>query len=219
MAGKILDNGMAVTLGLVGVVAAAGAVAKRGSAARRSPARVTVFSVPPLSAWREGATTEGPAYFADSEVAGYSRFGISPLGHRGMYVAFAAGEEPNQHRYDFVTHDLYFTTAWTGSGLPHAAGQWASAEEAREGLADALGRSGRRPRTGSRSTLDERVADLQFDMATLFGAREVKRPSELRRMRERALAENADLLRRIQEAKERGVDTRLLERDLRARVR
>lgn len=36
MAGKILDNGMAVTLGLVGVVAAAGAVAKRGSAARTS---------------------------------------------------------------------------------------------------------------------------------------------------------------------------------------
>ena len=34
MAGKILDNGMAVTLGLVGVVAAVGAVAKRGSAAR-----------------------------------------------------------------------------------------------------------------------------------------------------------------------------------------
>ena len=118
-----------------------------------------------------------------------------------------------------MTHDLYFTTAWTGSGIPHAAGQWASAEEAREGLIRALGRSGRRPRTGSRATLDERVADLQFDLTTLFGAREVKRPSELRRLRERALAENAALLVRIRDAKERGADTRLLERDLRARVR
>jgi hypothetical protein len=34
MAGKILDNGTLVTLGIVGVVAAVGAVAKRGSAAR-----------------------------------------------------------------------------------------------------------------------------------------------------------------------------------------
>lgn len=87
------------------------------------------------------------------------------------------------------------------------------------GLVGLVAAAGAVRKRGSRSTLDERVADLQFDMATLFGAREVKRPSEMRRMRERALAENADLLRRIQEAKERGVDTRLLERDLRARVR
>ena len=72
---------------------------------------------------------------------------------------------------------------------------------------------------GSRATVEERVADLQFDMTTLFGAREVKRPSELKRMRERVLTENADLLRRIQTQKERGIDTRLLERDLRARIR
>ena len=56
-------------------------------------------------------------------------------------------------------------------------------------------------------------------MTTLFGSREVKRPSELKRMRERVLTENADLLRRIQTQKERGIDTRLLERDLRARIR
>ena len=72
---------------------------------------------------------------------------------------------------------------------------------------------------GSRATVEERVADLQFDMTTLFGSREVKRPSELKRMRERVLTENADLLRRIQTQKERGIDTRLLERDLRARIR
>ncbi len=40
MAGKILDNGTLVTLGLVGVVAAAGAVVKRGSAARVSEADI-----------------------------------------------------------------------------------------------------------------------------------------------------------------------------------
>jgi hypothetical protein len=72
---------------------------------------------------------------------------------------------------------------------------------------------------GSRATVEERVADLQFDMTTLFGARETKRPSELKRMRDRVLTENADLLRRIQTQKERGIDTRLLERDLRGRIR
>lgn len=72
---------------------------------------------------------------------------------------------------------------------------------------------------GSRATLDERVADLQFDVTTLFGARELRRPSELRALRERVLAQNRDLLTRIKEGQERGVDTSLLERDLRARIR
>ena len=87
------------------------------------------------------------------------------------------------------------------------------------GLVGLVAAAGAVRKRGSRSTLDERVADLQFDMATLFGARESKRPSELRRGHDRVLAENADLMARIVEGRKRGVDTRLLERDLRAKIR
>ena len=165
MAAKLTDNGTLLTLGLVGVVAAAGAV-KRGSAARRS-------------------------------------------------LVVVDGNDPYEPRPGWYVSNLELGT--------EVAGPFRSRQDAEERLhrleASASARSGRRPRTGSRATLDERVADLQFDMTTLFGAREVKRPSELRRLRVRALAENAALLERIRDAKERGVDTRLLERDLRARMR
>jgi ppGpp synthetase/RelA/SpoT-type nucleotidyltranferase len=72
---------------------------------------------------------------------------------------------------------------------------------------------------GSRATLEERVADLQFDVRALFAAGERRRPSEIKQIRERALVQNRDLLTRIKEGQERGVDTRLLERDLRSRMR
>jgi len=67
--------------------------------------------------------------------------------------------------------------------------------------------------------LEERVADLQFDVGALFAAGERRRPSEIKQIRERALVQNRDLLTRIKEGQERGVDTRLLERDLRSRMR
>jgi hypothetical protein len=76
-----------------------------------------------------------------------------------------------------------------------------------------------RSHRGSRATLEERVADLQYDVGAMFAAGERRRPSEIRQIRERALAQNRDLLARIKEGQERGVDTRLLERDLRSRMR
>ena len=173
MAGKILDNGMAVTLGLVAAVAAVGAFAKRGSRAQSWESYMSGMeqAQPPETTCVHCHTPHSVPEYAMEDTPGWEGF-----------------------------------CSWTCKEAHHRA------EESREA---AWAQSHR----GSRATLDERVADLQFDMTTLFGARETKRPSELKRMRERVLTENADLLRRIQTQKERGIDTRLLERDIRARIR
>jgi hypothetical protein len=87
------------------------------------------------------------------------------------------------------------------------------------GAVAAVGAANKAGLYGSRATLEERVADLQFDVGALFAAGERRRPSEIKQIRERALVQNRDLLTRIKEGQERGVDTRLLERDLRSRMR
>ena len=64
---KILDNGMAVTLGLVGAVAAAGVFAKRGSAARM-PRKLAKMKKP--VAYRYRRTPTKPGMYKDVEMPG-----------------------------------------------------------------------------------------------------------------------------------------------------
>ena len=173
MAGKILDNGTLLTLGIVGVVAAAGAFATRGSRAQswESYMRGMEQAHPPETTCVHCRTPHSVPEYAMEGTPGWEGF-----------------------------------CSWTCKEAHHRA------EEQREA---AWARSHR----GSRATLDERVADLQFDVGAVFAAGERRRPSEIKQIRERALVQHRDLLTRIKEGQERGVDTRLLERDLRARIR
>lgn len=179
MAGKILDNGTLLALGLVGVVAAVGAANKAGLYGSRAKSwesytRDEEASQPPETTCYHCHTPNSVPEYAKEGTPGWEGF-----------------------------------CSWTCKEAEERARKQRHAKEA----------AWRQSHRGSRATLDERVADLQFDMTTLFGARETKRPSELKRMRDRVLTENADLLHRIQEQKARGIDTRLLERDLLARIR
>ena len=72
MAGKILDNGMAVTLGIVGVVAVAGALAKRGSAARmpRMPRMGKLATMKKPVAYRYRRTPTKPGMYENVEMPG-----------------------------------------------------------------------------------------------------------------------------------------------------
>ena len=72
MAGKILDNGMAVTLGIVGVVAVAGALAKRGSAARmpRMPRMGKLATMKKPVAYRYRRTPTKPGMYKNVEMPG-----------------------------------------------------------------------------------------------------------------------------------------------------
>jgi len=173
MAGKILDNGALVALGIVGVVAAAGAFAKRGSRAQswESYMRGMEQAHPPETTCVHCHTPHSVPEYAMEDTPGWEGF-----------------------------------CSWACKEAHHRA------EEQQEA---AWARSHR----GSRATLEERVADLQFDVGAMFATGERRRPSEIKQIRERALVQNRDLLTRIKEGQERGVDTRLLERDLRSRMR
>ena len=200
MADKLLDNGTLLTLGLVGVVAAVGAMRKRGSATTIEPKSPDeragmyelVAKTQTRALWKK---TYGKPLWMITDYEGNATL---PYGQQDDYPTV----------FTTLTRAMKVWNTLSSGGAVDVTNA-----EALRGLG--FNGQGR----GSRATLDERVADLQFDMTTLFGARETKRPSELKRMRDRVLTENADLLHRIQEQKARGIDTRLLVRDLLARIR